>query len=81
MGQHICFGAVCDIVTNSHINVMKGAFTQKHCIHGHNMSYRTYRLCLFNTFLLFKSGLATNNHIWLLIVHLIINKFPLYSQT
>ena len=24
MGQHICFGAMCDIVANSHINVIKG---------------------------------------------------------
>ena len=28
MGQHICFGAMCDIVANSHINVIKGTFTQ-----------------------------------------------------
>ena len=68
MGQHICFGAMCDIVANSHINVIKGTFTQKHWLHGHNMSYRTYRLCPFITFLAFKSGLATNNHIGLLIV-------------
>ena len=33
------------------------------------------------TFLAFKSGLASNNHIGLLIVHLIINIFPFYSQT
>ena len=81
MGQHICFDAMCDFVANSHINVIKGTFTQKHCIHGHDMSYRTYRLCPFITFLVFKSGLAANNYIWLLIVHLIINKFPFYSQT
>ena len=45
------------------------------------MSYRTYRLCPFITFLAFKSGLATNNHIGLLTVHLIINIFPFYFQT
>ena len=28
MGQPICFGAMCDIVANSHINVIKGTFTQ-----------------------------------------------------
>ena len=69
-----------DIVANSHINVINGTFTQKHWLHGH-MSYRTYRLCPFITSLAFKSGLATNNHIGLLIVHLIINIFPFYSQT
>ena len=79
MGQHICFGAICDSVPNSHINVIKGTFTQKHWLHGH-MSNRTYRLCPFITFLAFKSDLATNNHIELLIVHLIINIFPFYSQ-
>ena len=42
MGQHIYFGAMCDIVANSHINVMKGAFIKKHWLHGHNMSYRRY---------------------------------------
>ena len=81
MGQHICFGAMCDIVANSHINVMKGTFTQKLWLHGHNMSYRTYRLCPFITFLAFKTGLATNNHIGLLIALLIINIFPFYFQT
>ena len=81
MGQHICFGAICDIKPNSHINVIKGTFTQKHWLHGHNMSNRTYRLCPFITFLAFKSDLATNNHIELLIVHLIINIFPFYFQT
>ena len=80
MGQHICFGAMSDIVANSHINVIKRAFTQKHWLQGY-MSHRTYRLCPFITFLAFKSGLATNNHIGLLIVHLIINIFPFYSQT
>ena len=45
------------------------------------MSYRTYRLCPFITFVTFKSGLATNNHIGLLIVHLIINIFLVYFQT
>ena len=30
MGQHICFGAMRDIVANSHINVIKATFTQKH---------------------------------------------------
>ena len=73
MAQHICFGAMCDIVANSHINVIKRTFTQKYWLHGHNMSYRT--------FLAFKSGLATNNHIGLLTVHLIINIFPFYFQT
>ena len=29
MGQHICFGAMCGIVVNSHINVIKGISTQK----------------------------------------------------
>ena len=81
MSQHICFGAMCDFVANIHINVIKWAFTQKHWLHGHNMSYRTYRLCPFRTFLSFKSGLATNNRIGLLIVHLIINIFPFYFQT
>ena len=33
MGQYICFCAMCDIVANSHINVMKGTFTQKHWLH------------------------------------------------
>ena len=28
MGQHICFGAMCDIVANSHINVTERTFTQ-----------------------------------------------------
>ena len=46
-----------------------------------DMSYRTYRLCPFITFLAFKSGLAKNNDIGLLIVHLIINIFPFYFQT
>ena len=81
MGQHICFGAMCDIVANSHINVIKGTFTQKHWLHGHNMSYRTYRLCPFITFLAFKSGLATNNYIGLMVVRLIINIFPFYLKT
>ena len=81
MGQHICFGAMFDIVANSHINVIKGSFIKKHWLRGHNRSYRTYRLCPFMTFLAFKSRLATNNHIGLLIVHLIINIFPFYSQT
>ena len=36
MGQHICFGGgMCDIVANSHTNVIKGAFTQNHWLHGH----------------------------------------------
>ena len=68
----------CDIVANSHINVIKGIFTQKHWLHGHDMSYRTYGLC---PCLALKSGLATNNHIGLLIVCLIINIFPFYFQT
>ena len=80
MGQHICFGAMCDIVANSHINVIKGTFTQKHCLHGH-MSYKTYKLYPFIKFLAFKNGLTTNNHIGLLIVRLIINIFPFYFQT
>ena len=33
------------------------------------------------TLLAFKSGLATNNHIWLLILCLKINIFPFYFQT
>ena len=45
------------------------------------MSYRTYRLCPIITFMALKSGLATNNHIRLLIVCLIINIFPFYFQT
>ena len=81
MSQHICFGAMCDIVANSHKNVITVTPTQKHCLHGHNMSYRTYRLCLIITFLAFKSGLITNNHIGSLSVHLIINIFPFYTQT
>ena len=36
MSQHICFGAMCDIVANSHINVTKGTFTQKQWLHGHS---------------------------------------------
>ena len=36
MGQNIRFGAICDIVTNSRINVIKGTLTQKHSLHGHN---------------------------------------------
>ena len=28
MGQRICFGAMCDFVANSHINVIEGTFTQ-----------------------------------------------------
>ena len=45
------------------------------------MSYKTYRLCLFIIFLVFKNGLATNNHIGLLIVCLIIKIFPFYFKT
>ena len=45
------------------------------------MSYRTYGLCPFITLLAFKSGLATNNHIRLLIVFVIINIFPFHFQT
>ena len=80
MGQHICFGVMCDILANSHINVIKCTYTQKHWLHKHNMSYRTYRLCPFITFLVFRSGLAANNDIGLVIVHLIINIFPFYFQ-
>ena len=29
MGQHICFGAMCGIVANSHINVIKRTFIKK----------------------------------------------------
>ena len=47
---------------------------QKHSLHGHDMSYNI-------TFLAFKNDLATNNHIVLLIVHLIINIFLFYFQT
>ena len=78
MAQHICFGAMCDIKANSYINMTKGTFTQNTdymdilC----HMSYRTYRLCPFVTFL----ALATNYHIWLLIVWLIINIFPFFSD-
>ena len=51
MGQHICFGAMCDFVANSHINVIKETFTQNtDYMDGHKMSYRTYRLCPFITF-------------------------------
>ena len=64
----------------SHINVITGTFTQKHCLHEH-MSYRTYKLCTFITFLALKNGLSTNNHTGLLIVCLIINIFPFYFQT
>ena len=60
MGQHICFGAISDIVAKSHINVIKTTFTQKHWLHAHSMSYRRYRLCPFITFLAIKSSLATN---------------------
>ena len=28
MGQHICFDAMCNIVANSHINVIKGTLPQ-----------------------------------------------------
>ena len=80
MGQRICFGAMCDIVANSDINVINGTFTQKHWLQGY-MSQRTYRLCPFITFLAFKSGLATNNYIGLLVVRLIINIFQFYLQT
>ena len=81
MGRHICFGVMCDILANSHINMIKCTFTQKNRLHKHNMSYRTYRLCPFITLLVFKSGLATNNDIGLVIVHPIINIFPFYAQT
>ena len=80
LGQHICFGATSDIVTNRHINVIKETFTKKHWLHGY-LSYRTYKLCPIITFLAFKNGLATNNHIGLLIVRLIINIFPFHFQT
>ena len=39
MGQHICFGAMCDTVANSHINLVKGTLTQKHSLHGHNICH------------------------------------------
>ena len=39
MGQHICFGATCDIVANSHINVIKGTLTQKHSLHGYDICH------------------------------------------
>ena len=81
MVQHICFSAMCNIVAKSHTNVIKGTFTQKHWLHGYNMSYRTYRLCSFISFLAFKNGLATNNHVGLLIVRLISNTFTFYFQT
>ena len=45
------------------------------------MSYRTYGLCPFITFLALKSGLATNEYIGLLIVYLTINIFPFYFQS
>ena len=41
----------------------------------------TYRLSPFITFLAFKSGLATSNHIGLLIVPLIVNIFLFSFQT
>ena len=41
----------------------------------------TYRLSPFITFLAFKSGLATSNHIGLLIVTLIVNIFLFSFQT
>ena len=44
------------------------------------MSYAIYRLCPFITFRAFKGGLATNNHIGILIVPLVINFFPLHFQ-
>ena len=72
LGQHICFGAMCDVLANSHMYVIKGTFILKNTDYMNVMLYRTYRLCPFITFLAFKSGLATNNHIGLLIVHLII---------
>ena len=28
MGQHVCFGAMCDFVDNSPINVIEGTFAQ-----------------------------------------------------
>ena len=77
MDQHICLGAMCDIVANSHINVIKRTFI-KNTDYMDTMSYRTYTVCPFITLLAFKSALATNNHIGLLIVHLIINIFPFY---
>ena len=81
MGEHICFGAMCDIVANSPMNVIKETFTQKYWLHGYNMSHRTYRLCPSITFLAFKSSLATNNYIGLMIICLIINIFSFYFQT
>ena len=39
MGQHICFGAMCDPVANSNINVVKGTLTQKYSSHGHNICH------------------------------------------
>ena len=45
------------------------------------MSYRTYKLCPFITFLAFRSGLTINNYIELLIVYPIINIFLFYSKT
>ena len=75
MGQYICFGAMCDIVANSHINVIKGLLLKK-SNYMDIMSYRTYKLCPFITFL----ALATNNHIGLLIVCVIII-IPCYFQT
>ena len=80
MGQHICFGAMCDIVANSRINVIRGTYTQRHWLHG-QISYKTYKLCPFKTFFTLKNGLATNNDIGLLIVRLIINIFAFYLET
>ena len=76
MGQHICFDVMFVIV----VNQQQGTFTQKHWLHGYNMSYGTYRLCPFIIFLALKSGLATNSHIGLLIVCLVINIFPIISH-
>ena len=78
MGQYICFCAMCDIVASHKCD--ERDFYSKTLITWHNMSYRTYRLCPIITFLAFKSGLATTNHIGLLIVCFIINIFPFYFQ-
>ena len=79
MGQHICFGAICDFVANSHINIIEGTIAQN--TDYMDICHIEHTICPFITFLTFKSGLATNNHIGLLSVCLIINIFPFFFQT
>ena len=78
MGQHICFGAICDFVANSHINIIEGTIAQN--TDYMDICHIEHTICPFITFLTFKSGLATNNHIGLLSVCLIINIFPFFFR-